>query len=156
MFNCFSSLRTKPLVAYRDFPFQPVAPLIMISELARVDKKNYEIINRLTGLPRRPHGVYIFVIPLDDPECIRLMPYDFIYGHASLMQTRDFPEVRPINYDPAPVCYAGQVCFCQGEMVWWNNGSGHYEPPKNLRHRNLSHAAHKLLPDSKFRNYTDQ
>ena len=44
-----------------------------------------------------------------------------------------------------PVRYAGEVKFDKnGQVMWWNNGSGHYVPPENL-------AGQAPFPLSKFR-----
>ena len=130
MLNCFPTRRIKPIIARRDLSFQPIAPEIRISQLMLIDKDNYKIVNSIIKPDRSPNGLYTFVIPLDDPECIRVMPHGTPYGHTSLMQTRYFPEVRPINYDPAPVCYAGQVSFYNGRMLWWDTTAATTNHPK--------------------------
>jgi hypothetical protein len=64
--------------------------------------------------------------------------YDFAIAWA---RPREIRLCRPINYKEGiyggghtalthggPVMYAGEIFFQDGEVIYWNNNSGHYEP----------------------------
>lgn len=146
------------LIANREGSYQPPAPRNRTGYLLRRPRGDYLVRNRETNETFRPDGAYIFVILFDTPKVVLVMPHSDTsqpdaYGHASMTQPSFDPEVRPINYDPRPVCYAGQIVFRHGVLRYWNNGSGHYQPAQYLRHCNLSPAAALLLPDFKFEPY---
>ncbi|MET4693671.1 hypothetical protein [Endozoicomonas lisbonensis] len=60
-----------------------------------------------------------------------------IEGHSSIALRRD-------------VLYAGELEFFENKLVGWNNQSGHYAPPSEMRHTQLTPNVRRLLPEELF------
>lgn len=147
------SPRRIPLAANREANYQYPAHSSQTGSLNLFVQGYYRVINCRTRCSSVPHGTYIFVIPFNRPDIVLVMPSNYAndFGHTSLTQAPFNPEVRPINYNPDAVCYAGQIEFFNGELREWNNNSGHYHPPVNLHSSNLSATAAAILPASRFK-----
>lgn len=50
---------------------------------------------------------------------------------------------HPTLADGKPVAYAGEMWFDNGNLAWWSNGSGHYQP-------DADHAVQANLPMERF------
>lgn len=100
-----------------------------------------------------PEGVFSFVIRADRKDDVligkvpnipgRSLSPTEIAGHTSM--TRDIP-----GSDPVDVYYAGEITFGHGNLIRWNNTSGHYKPSATWAGRNVEPGVKKLLPMSKF------
>lgn len=95
------------------------------SFVIRADRKDDVLIGRTPDIPGRHPG-----------------PSE-IAGHTSM--TRDTPDS-----DPVDVYYAGEAIFRRGNLIRWNNTSGHYKPLASWAGRNLEPGVKKLLPMLKF------
>ena len=111
-----------------------------------------------------PDGPYDFVIRADEPEKLylgsvekgltpqgnlypfnsRMRPYN-IEGHSGLAN-----GLQSQRGGTTDVLFAGTIYFKAGKPEFWTNASGHYLPPAELRHTNLSASIKTLLPDEKF------
>jgi hypothetical protein len=84
-------------------------------------------------------GPFVFVIPASNPSQIWLGERAN-GGHTAISRGGD-------------VYYAGEIEFNQGQIVKWNNESGHYKPREDL-HQQVSHTSiamlEELLPRDKF------
>lgn len=105
--------------------------------------KYYEI--NVGSVPRlkQANGSFIFVIPFGYPKNILFYEYkenSITIGHSSLSRGRS-------------VHFAGEAKFIDGELIYWSNSSGHYQPTKEAIHYlpDLT----QLLPISKFEEYVD-
>lgn len=111
-----------------------------------------------------PDGAYVFVVRADAPDNLYLgsvnkkltpegKPYPFnhrvnpdaVDGHSALTR-----GLRAQQGGTTDVFYAGTVHFKDGRPEFWTNASGHYEPPADLRHTNLSPSIKKMLPEDTF------
>ncbi|MET4695914.1 hypothetical protein [Endozoicomonas lisbonensis] len=93
-------------------------------------------------------GYYLYAILADYPQQVMVGPdvtndqfgeEQTVAGHSSISLGSD-------------VLYAGVLDFLHGELVMWNNASGHYLPSATSRHTQLTSNVKRLLPEALFCN----
>jgi hypothetical protein len=88
------------------------------------------------------NGQYRFVIPADGGNSILVTQEPF--GHQSIAGNR-------------PVLYAGTAYFSQGNLLYWNNDTGHYRTPAKVRLQatlpRMEDGRNPLLPLGQFRKF---
>lgn len=143
---------------------RPATPDQMI-ELSRGPDGRYTFtsLDSRFAAPMRD-GAYAFVVRADEPDKVYLgsmnkgltpegKPYsnnvhtnpDFIQGHSALSN-----GLKSMKGGSTDVLYAGTVYFKDGEPQFWTNASGHYQPPGELRHTNLTPNVKSILPEGRF------
>ncbi|WP_404992692.1 hypothetical protein [Cupriavidus pauculus] len=140
-------MRMQPLFV-RNPSIQQPAAASQIFELRRTSPVHYYLVPQVAGAPVPPaNGTFVYVVPADDPGRIYcgaqpgseagIDPRFAVQGHTSLSGRAD-------------VLYAGEIQLVHGELLSWNNSSGHYSPPAALREPNLIPALARLLPPERF------
>ena len=100
--------------------------------------------------PVRPGTMgFIFVILADEPATVYCAASsnnwrnttDEVEGHTSISMGRC-------------VLYAGYLHIVMGNLIFWDNASGHYLPGAALHVSNLHPYVRRLLPDALFQDFT--
>jgi len=135
---------------------KPAGPEQIFILTKRDDK--YSFTQKETGDHYEIDGLFSFVIPENDPDSVyvglnngqlnskgqpnkkRFHQTFFVEGHSSLL-------------DGKPVYFAGDIVVEDGELKFWTDGSGHYQPTTEHRLNNLSDAVKKMLLDTEFRDH---
>ncbi|MBS1205190.1 MAG: hypothetical protein H6R25_2089 [Proteobacteria bacterium] len=99
-------------------------------QLIYCDKKHY--ILKRNGDMNIADGEYCFIVPVSAPWEV-WMSTRAKGGHTSVSRGCD-------------VYFAGELFVSNGNLVFWNNNSGHYRTPANL-----SRQVPNILPFSKYR-----
>ncbi|WP_050465652.1 hypothetical protein [Herbaspirillum autotrophicum] len=143
-----SGSRAAPIVPVTTHLHDPATPW-QVLELQKNAGNNYSFLQKSDTAYVQPRvdGKFNYVILADDPERIYIgAPPGLsssndaafsLQGHTSITAGKD-------------VLYAGEMLFSNGQLVQWNNESGHYKPPAELRHTNLGPALQRLLPEHLF------
>ncbi|MET4758574.1 hypothetical protein [Endozoicomonas sp. NE40] len=97
-------------------------------------------------IPNLCHGIFYYAILVDYPHQVMvgtpctntfIDSTKTIEGHSSISLYRD-------------VLYAGELEFFENKLIGWNNQSGHYRPPPEMRHTQLTPNVKRLLPEESF------
>lgn len=104
-------------------------------------------------------GLFIFIIKADEPDNI------YVGVPAQVQERAAAAWILSTNYQKfkidghtslssgEDVLFAGELFFNNGKLEFWSNTSGHYKPPAELRHINLSPYVQELLPEVLFKDY---
>ncbi|WP_073525527.1 hypothetical protein [Pseudomonas fluorescens] len=114
--------------------------------------------------PFKPDGSYAFVIRAQEPDKVyvgsmnkgltpegKRYPYvrqsnpDWVGGHSALTS-----GLKSLKGGTTDVLFAGEVYIKNGNIEFWTNGSGHYQPPTELRDTNLTPIVKELLPNDRY------
>lgn len=106
-------------------------------------RKNYQVLVRTGNLyslkePQTPstlviaNGTYVFIVLMSVPWEVRISER-VNGGHTAISRGAD-------------VYFAGQITFKNGNLVEWNNDSGHYKPDEKF-----SAQIENILPIAKFK-----
>lgn len=114
--------------------------------------------------PFKPDGAYAFVIRVEEPDKVYIgsmnkgltpegkrYPFtlrtnpDWVGGHSALTH-----GLKTLKGGTTDVLFAGEVYIKNGAIEFWTNGSGHYQPPTELRETNITPAVKNILPDDKY------
>ncbi|UYM16942.1 hypothetical protein [Endozoicomonas euniceicola] len=102
--------------------------------------------NASIAIPSLCEGVFMYAILADYPQQVMVgakpsNPFidktQTIEGHSSIALGGD-------------VLYAGELEFFDSKLVGWNNESGHYLPPREILHIQLTPNVKRLLPEELF------
>lgn len=112
--------------------------------------KHYWLKNSTDNRLQLPDGHYLFIIPVCAPDqiwCAKVGQRDVKYSQASVMTKghTSFTGSQAVHF-------AGMLLFQQGGLRFWNNASGHFMPPAELRYALLPYTRY-VLPDSHFINH---
>lgn len=128
-----------------------------IFSLSKDNSGNYGFLSaqgtQMTSTDTPPaNGQFVYIIHPEDPDCIRV-------GAQMLFTTEDRQRFVIDGHTAIshrdPVLYAGTLILQDGQLLYWTNHSGHYEPGEEARFTNLSAKAKELLPESLFKNYKE-
>lgn len=114
--------------------------------------------------PFTPDGAYAFVIRAEEPDKVyvgsmnkgltpqgKRYPFirhtnpDWVGGHSALTN-----GLKTLKGGTTDVLFAGELYFKNGHVEFWTNGSGHYQPPTELRDTNLTATVKRILPNDKY------
>ncbi|EGK6013705.1 hypothetical protein I8B79_004646 [Salmonella enterica] len=138
--------------------------------LSKNESTGYVLHNQFSGERLTANGKFCFIIPVDEPNSIFLLENDPTshYGHSSLsrrewVKTTDFLSKkyyleRTLNANkhpwgwnyPEDTYLSGELFFNDGNLVMWNNMSGHYRGAPYNAYYNMSPSINLLLPLDKY------
>lgn len=98
--------------------------------------------------PPEAEGRFLFVIRAREPS--RVYVGAAVDSHIGLKHPELIVEGHTSLARRAPVHFAGQIQFKKGQLIQWDNDSGHYKPDAGLHLRNLFTTARRLLPAERF------
>ncbi len=129
-------VQRKAYDSFRDIFMQPGGSQHKAS--SHVHLANFDLIQRVTMLKNLIPGDYKIredVSEFSPRECVPFRDYSFVVMDGKVLISLKYPGSHPHLSGGKDVEYAGMLVVVNNELAGWNNHSGHYFPPENLKHQ---------------------
>ena len=97
-------------------------------------------------IPNLCDGVFMYAILANYPQQVMVGAN---YSNSSISKAQAVEGHSSITLR-GDVLYAGELEFFENRLIYWNNESGHYVPPSEMRHTQLTPNVRRLLPEELF------
>ena len=92
-------------------------------------------------------SLFLFVILAEEPDTIYCAAATPVWPNPVAVEGHTSISLRQ------PVLYAGHLRLLNGNLLYWTNSSGHYQPDAKYHVNNLHPYVRRLLPSALFDDY---